>query len=167
VTNRDNSGVSGVDYIGVGVGGIILGDSGQVLLSQRGPKARNRVGQWENPGGTIEFGEEFDTAIVREISEELGIEVRVEGVLRVVNHIIPDESQHWVAPTFVCRHVAGTPVIREPDKCTAIGWFDLSDLPEPLAEISHGDLMLWRQVCEGSATLHPVDWCRSDASRGQ
>ncbi len=150
----------GIDYIGVGVGAIIVNDLGQVLLSQRGPKARNRVGQWENPGGSLEFGEEFDEAIVREIREELGIDVRVEGVLRVVNHIIAVERQHWVAPTFVVRHVGGTPRITEPDKCSAIGWFDLDDLPEPLAEISAADLDYCRRVIDSGGVLQPAEWCR-------
>ena len=157
------TGVPGKDYVGVGVGGIILNDAGQVLLARRGPMARNRVGQWENPGGAIGFGEEFDGAIVREIREELGIDVRVEGLLRIVNHIIPGDAQHWVSPTLVCRYSghAVSPCIREPDKCSEIGWFELDSLPEPLAEISSADLAYLRQFRREGIALQPVEWCRA------
>ncbi|CQR59669.1 Hypothetical Protein sle_02070 [Streptomyces leeuwenhoekii] len=46
------------------------------------------------------------------------------------------ERQHWVAVTFLARHTAGSPDIREPEKCSAIGWFDLNALPEPLSQIT-------------------------------
>jgi 8-oxo-dGTP diphosphatase len=152
----------GTEHIGVGVGGVILGADGRVLLSRRGPKARNRIGQWENPGGSLEFGEEFDEALVREIREELCIEVRVEGVLRIVNHIIPADRQHWVSPTLVCRHVSGVPRIMEPDKCSAVEWFSLDALPEPLAAISAADLAYLRHLRQTGRSLLPVEWTRSE-----
>jgi hypothetical protein len=47
----------------------------------------------------------------------------------VVDHILPDEHQHWVSPTFICRIIGGSPSILEPTKCEAIGWFLISDIP--------------------------------------
>src|SRR3989338_1504680 len=49
--------VAGVDYIGVGVGVLIVNDKNETLLMKRGPKCRNLVGYWNRPGGTMEFGE--------------------------------------------------------------------------------------------------------------
>jgi len=51
-------------------------------------------------------------------------------LLDVVDHIIPAEKQHWTSPTFICTVKSGTPVIREPHKCEAIGWFGLDRIPE-------------------------------------
>jgi len=150
---------AGRDHIGVAVGGIILGSDGRVLLAQRGPKARNQRGQWENPGGALEFGERFEEAIIREMREELSIEVVVEGLLRIVNHILPDDGQHWVSPTLVCRYVSGTPTIREPEKCSAVGWFPLDRLPEPMTAISRTDLLCYRRLMESGRRLLPVHWC--------
>ena len=157
-------GSPGRHYIGVGVGGIILGADGRVLLAQRGPGARNQRGQWENPGGALEFGERFEDALVREIREELDIEVVVEGLLRVVNHILPEDRQHWVSPTFVCRHVRGTPRIREPEKCSAVEWFALDRLPEPMTAISRADLTCYRRLIAGGGGVLPVEWCRAVVS---
>jgi mutator protein MutT len=120
----------GIDYIGVGCGGVILNHERQVFLARRGPEARNERHKWEFPGGSVEFGELLEEALVREVMEEYGFEIEVEGLLDVVNHIIPLEKQHWVSPTFLCRYKTGTPRIREPHKCEAIGWFPVDRIPE-------------------------------------
>jgi mutator protein MutT len=120
----------GVDYIGVGVGAVIRDHDGKCFLARRGKEARNESGKWEFPGGGVEFGERLEDALIREIREEYGFEVTVLRLLDVVNHLIPDENQHWVSPTFLCGHKGGTPRILEPHKCDEIGWFALNEIPE-------------------------------------
>lgn len=123
------NGKRGRDYIGVGVGAVILNDKDQVFLARRGEKANNERGLWECPGGSVEFGETLATALRREMREEYGVEIEVGELLDVVDHILPAEGQHWVSPSFLCRIVAGTPQICEPEKCSQIGWFSLDSLP--------------------------------------
>ena len=130
----------GVDFIGVGVGAIIVDEAGRVFLARRGPKANNERGLWEFPGGSVEFGERLAEALRREISEEYGIEIEVAELLDVVDHILPDEGQHWVSPTYLCRIVSGTPTIREPEKCTEIGWFAPEAVPAGLTQITRDNL---------------------------
>lgn len=120
----------GIDYIGVGVGAVIFDSRGRVFLAKRGREARNESGKWEFPGGGVEYGETLEHAIAREVREEYGIEIEVLGLLDVVNHLIPEERQHWVSPTFLCRIASGTPGIREPHKCDQIGWFAIDEIPE-------------------------------------
>ncbi len=122
----------GFDYIGVGVGAVILNSEGSVFLAKRGPEAGNERHKWEFPGGGVEFGERLEDAVTREVMEEYGFEIKVESLIDVVNHILPDEKQHWVSPTFLCRYKSGTPTIREPHKCEEIGWFSLDEIPEDL-----------------------------------
>jgi len=124
----------GVDHIGVGVGAVIFNDSGEVFLAKRGHEARNEKHRWEFPGGSVEFGETLEHALQREMNEEFGIQIEVIRLLDVVDHILTNEKQHWVSPTYLCRHRSGTPVIREPHKCEAIGWFGLDSIPD--AELS-------------------------------
>lgn len=130
----------GVDYIGVGVGAIIVDEQGRLFLARRGPKAKNERGLWEFPGGSVEVGERLADALRREIREEYGVEIEVGELLDVVDHILPDEGQHWVSPTFICRIASGEPVIREPEKCSAIGWFAPGQVPEALTAISRENL---------------------------
>ena len=141
--DRDAS-TSGLTRIRVGVGAMVFNDSGEVFLARRGPQARNERNTWEFPGGTVEIGERLDAAIQREFLEEFGMQIAITRLMHVVDHILPDEQQHWIAPTFLARHTAGAPEIREPDKCTAIGWFSLAALPAPLSMVSQEDLRIYR-----------------------
>ncbi len=133
----------GVDYIGVGVGAIIVNTRGEVFLARRGPLAKNERGLWEFPGGSVEFGETLADALRREIREEYGLDIEVGALLDVVDHILPAEGQHWVSPTYLCKPgkgAAAQPRILEPGKCTAIGWFAPDQVPEELTVISRHNL---------------------------
>ena len=134
----------GVDYIGVGVGALIVDETGRLFLAKRGPKARNERGLWEFPGGSVEFGERLQDALIREMEEEYGIIIRIESLFTVTDHLLPDEGQHWVSPSYLCRVVSGTPIIREPDKCSAIGWFAVDEIPSELSLVSQHDLAIYR-----------------------
>lgn len=127
---------AGIDYIGVGVGAMVFNDKGEVFLSQRGHQAKNERGTWEFPGGKVEFGETLANAVKREFQEEYGMDIELVELLAIDDHILPDEGQHWVSPTYVARHIGGTPTIQEPEKCSAIGWFAIDELPQPLSLIT-------------------------------
>lgn len=128
----------GIDYIDVGVGAVIRNNEGNYFLALRGKGARNEAGKWEFPGGSVEFGEGLEHAVTREVREEYGFEIEVLELLGVVNHIIPDEGQHWVSPTFLCRVTSGVPSILEPHKCDDIGWFRLEDIPAEQLSLASG-----------------------------
>jgi mutator protein MutT len=127
----------GIDYIGVGVGAVIVDGQGRLFLARRGPKAKNERGLWEFPGGSVEFGEKLAEALQREMREEYGIEIAVGELLDVVDHILVEEKQHWVSPSFLCTITSGEPTIREPEKCSEIGWFFPAEMPDDLTQITH------------------------------
>lgn len=127
---------AGVDYVGVGVGAMVFNEAGQVFLSQRGPESRNERGTWEFPGGKVEWGDTLAATIRREFVEEYGMEIELLELLAIDDHILPEEGQHWVSPTYLAKHSGGVPSIREPDKCSAIGWYTLDNLPDPLSKIT-------------------------------
>ena len=126
----------GKDYVGVGVGAIVLNDEGQVFLSQRGEKATNERGTWEFPGGKVDFGETLHGTLIREFMEEYDMTIKIIELLSVDDHILEDEGQHWVSPTYIAQSIGEAPQILEPHKCSAIGWFDLDNLPTPLSLIT-------------------------------
>ncbi|MFC7589444.1 NUDIX domain-containing protein [Nonomuraea antimicrobica] len=125
----------GFDYVGVGVGAVIFGRGNRVFLARRGPRARNEPDTWEFPGGEVELGEPLEDAIRREFREEYGMEIELTDALGAFDHFLPG-AEHWVSITYCGRHVRGEPVIREPEKCAEIGWFEPQDLPERLSEIT-------------------------------
>jgi hypothetical protein len=66
-------------------------------------------------------------------------------LIDLVDHILPEEGQHWVSPTYLCRIVRGEPQIREPEKCAAIGWFALDEVPAALSLITRENLANYRR----------------------
>jgi 8-oxo-dGTP diphosphatase len=93
---------------------------GRVLAARRTtpPEAR---GLWEFPGGKVEPGEDPDRAIVREIAEELGCEIRVVGELDGVQHI----KDGYTLRVAVAELVAGEPIPHEHD---AVRWLAADQL---------------------------------------
>jgi len=146
----------GVDYIGVGVGAIIVDKSGKLFMARRGPLAKNERGLWEFPGGSVEFGERLADALRREIQEEYGMQIEVGPLLDVVDHLLPEEGQHWVSPTYICTlskdGPEAEPSIMEPGKCTEIGWFETDSTPENLTAISRHNLAHYREMLNKGET---------------
>ncbi|MCP4219092.1 MAG: NUDIX domain-containing protein, partial [bacterium] len=113
----------------VGVGAVIVNDQNETLLLLR--KKSPEKGCWDLPGGRVELGETIEAAILREIKEELGVDVKIIKLLRVTNHILEEENTHWVAPAFLSRIVSqGEPENLEPHSHEAVQWFPLDALPE-------------------------------------
>jgi 8-oxo-dGTP diphosphatase len=135
------------------------------FLAQRGPAARNEAGTWEFPGGSLEFGERLEDSIVREFREEYGMLIEVFGLLGLFDHLLPAEKQHWVSATYLARHVSGEPVILEPDKCVAIGWFGIDALPTPLSQITSDNVARYR--ADGDRWQDFRDWVNGDDQRYQ
>ena len=140
---------AGKDYVGVGVGAIVLNAEGQLFLSRRGTQATNERGSWEFPGGKVDFGETLHGTLKREFMEEYGMTIEILELLSVDDHILAAEGQHWVSPTFIARSIGAEPQILEPHKCSAIGWFALDDLPQPLSLITRYNLRDYRQRVKG------------------
>ncbi len=137
--------VPGIDFIGVGVGAIVVDDRGRLFLSQRGAAASNERGAWEFPGGKVDFGETLRDALKREFSEEYGMTIEILELLSVDDHILPAEGQHWVSPTFIARSIGAAPRILERHKCSAIGYFSIDALPQPLSLITQYNLRDYRK----------------------
>jgi len=136
----------GIDYIGIGTGALIFNDEGKVFISKRGKKSRNEPGKWDFPGGAVEFGERCEDAIIREIKEEFNMDIKIVELLEVVNHIIPNENQHWVSPSYIARHISGNPKIMEPDKTDEIKWINLSDINiDSLSNSSRSNLIEYKK----------------------
>jgi 8-oxo-dGTP diphosphatase len=136
----------GIDYIGVGVGAAIFNEEGKLFITKRGSKAKNERGKWEIPGGSVDFGETCEQALKREMKEENDIEIEVIELLGFFDHIIREEGQHWVSPTYICRIVAGEPKILEPGKCDEIGWFTIEEAERlPLSLITQHDIGLLKK----------------------
>jgi ADP-ribose pyrophosphatase len=122
----------GKDFIGVGVGALILNDKNEFLMVLRSETSRVEPGTWMIPGGGVDFGEKLEDAVKREVKEEIGVDIELGEMVNTINHIFPE--QHWVSSTFKAKIVSGDPRIIEPHKHDDIRWFSFNDLPENLSK---------------------------------
>lgn len=87
----------------------IIEHEGKYLATQRG--YGDYKGQWEYPGGKIEPGEACEEALIREIREELCMEIVPERWLCTTEHDYP--TFHLTMHCYLCRIAEGTPQLTE------------------------------------------------------
>lgn len=74
---------------GLAVGAFINNGKGCYLLIQRSQKSNHFADCWETPGGKMEYGEPFDLALMREVKEETGLTISLDGVAGVSEFELP------------------------------------------------------------------------------
>lgn len=89
---------------------IIVDEHGKVLVTQRGIQMKMPL-KWEFPGGKIEVGETAAACLIREIYEELQVQIEIVAELPVNEHRYPDFSIRLMP--FVCRIINGTILLKE------------------------------------------------------
>lgn len=91
---------------------LLIDSENRVLLAQR-PSGKPLPGLWEFPGGKIDADELPEIALVRELKEELGVDVKPECLtpLTFSSHAYPDF--HLLMLVFACHRWQGVPYPRE------------------------------------------------------
>jgi 8-oxo-dGTP diphosphatase len=124
------------------VAAVIRDAQGRVLLTQR-PEGRHMGGLWEFPGGKIDDGEAPGEALVRELGEELGIEIVVQGPLTFAVHEEP--GLRILLLFYGARIVRGEPRGHEGQ---AVEWVETAELHSFPAPPADADLI--RRLAESS-----------------
>jgi 8-oxo-dGTP diphosphatase len=114
----------------------LLNEEGKVLLAKR-PPGRPLAGLWEFPGGKVDPGEDPETALIRELMEELGIEIaRADLVpLTFASHAYPEF--HLLMPLYLCKRWEGDIAAQENQellwvKPDELRLYDMPPADEPL-----------------------------------
>jgi 8-oxo-dGTP diphosphatase len=111
----------------------LIDPDGRVLIAQR-PEGKQLAGLWEFPGGKVEPGERPEQALIRELKEELGIDVTEACLAPFVFASHAYESFHLLMPLYLCRRWSGVVVKHEH---AALAWVKpnrLGDYPMPPAD---------------------------------
>jgi 8-oxo-dGTP diphosphatase len=111
----------------------LIDADGRVLLAQR-PPGRIMAGLWEFPGGKINPGETPESALIRELAEELGIDVAASCLapFTFASYSYPDF--HLLMPLYVCRKWSGIPIAREGQRLAWVWPARLAEYPMPPAD---------------------------------
>lgn len=105
----------------------------RVLLARR-PEGRHMAGLWEFPGGKVKAGETPQEAIIRELKEELGIDVQKPCLAPLTFASHDYEEFHLLMPLFICRRWQG---LAQPLEGQQLAWVEkhrLRDYPMPPAD---------------------------------
>jgi 8-oxo-dGTP diphosphatase len=112
----------------------LIDPDGRVLIAQR-PAGRPMAGLWEFPGGKVEKGERPEETLIRELKEELAIDVTEPCLapLTFASHTYPEF--HLLMPLFVCRRWQGTPRPLEGQELKWVRPNQLREFPMPPADL--------------------------------
>src|ERR1035437_4299605 len=113
------------------VSAALIFHKGKLLITQRRADA-HLGGLWEFPGGKREPNETFEQCLVRELDEELGIEVEVGELFEDISHAYAEKTVH--PKFFVCKLISGKPQTLD---CAAFKWVgkaELADFEFPAAD---------------------------------
>ena len=106
------------------VAAALIDPDGRVLIAER-PPGKAMAGLWEFPGGKIERAETPETALIRELDEELGITVKPACLAPFTFASHGYQQFHLLMPLYLCRRWEGTP---KPREHSAIKWVRPRDL---------------------------------------
>ena len=107
---------------------------GRVLIGKR-PAGKALAGLWEFPGGKVEAHERPEAALIRELKEELAIDVEQSCLapLTFVSHAY--EDFHLLMPLYVCRRWKGIVTATEAQELQWVKPLKLRDYPMPPADL--------------------------------
>jgi len=106
---------------------------GRVLIAER-PEGKAMAGLWEFPGGKVGAGETPETALIRELKEELGIDVHDTCLAPLTFASHAYEHFHLLMPLYVCRVWKGIVTPREGQRLRWVKPAALYDIPMPPAD---------------------------------
>jgi len=102
--------------------------NGQVLLSLRGNEPNK--GKWGIPGGVVEVGEKIEEALIREVKEETGVDVKPLKRVAIFDSIRRDAEgkvqYHYILFEYLCEYVSGE--LRRGDDALDVKWVKISEL---------------------------------------
>lgn len=131
----------------VAVYGLLERDEKVLLLERKNTIYMN--GMYSLPAGRVEPGETMTQAVIREIKEEVGLNVAAESLRPV--HLAHRVQDSYVDVFFTAKDWQGEPVNMEPDKCGDVSWHAKDRLPEntiPFIGLVIGHIALGRAFSE-------------------
>ncbi|MGE4062272.1 MAG: (deoxy)nucleoside triphosphate pyrophosphohydrolase [Rhodospirillaceae bacterium] len=112
----------------------LLDADNRILLTQR-PEGKPLAGLWEFPGGKVHEGETPEAALIRELHEELGIDIRASCLAPLTFASHSYEKFHLLMPLYVCRQWRGHLCAKEGQAMAWVRAPRLREYPMPPADV--------------------------------
>jgi 8-oxo-dGTP diphosphatase len=132
----------------VGVGALIIKGT-RILLVERGTQPLK--GYWSIPGGLVEVGERLNDAIIREVREETGLDVKPIKVIEIFERILRDPQAvpeyHYVLIDYLCKVTGGE--LKAADDAAGVEWVARKDLAK--RKVTEGTLEVIERAFEAVA----------------
>ena len=126
--------ITGADRPVVLVSAVALLDADERVLLAKRPEGKEVTGLWEFPGGKVDPGETPEAALIRELREELGIDVTGNCLAPFTFASHAYEAFHLLMPLYICRVWDGTVTPLEGQEIKWVRANRLADYPMPPAD---------------------------------
>lgn len=109
-------------FMNVIVGGVIEKDGKYILVQEAKKKC---YGKWNLPAGHLEFNESLEQGAIREIKEETGCDVKLDGVCYIANRLLEDDLGMIII--FNAR-IVNEDIKFNKDEILDVKWFDYDEI---------------------------------------
>lgn len=128
-------------YVIAGTPIIITDSEGRILLGKRTKEAIFYSGLWGLPGGLIEYGEKIENTAIREIKEELDVEIKVIKNTKPYESL-PDKNCHFhtIGIPVYAKIIKGTP--KPKDETSEVKWFKPNEIKKINLAYNHKEILI-------------------------
>ena len=130
----------------------IIKDKDKILATKR--SYGEFKGGWEFPGGKIEEGEDKKTALIREIKEETGCDVKLDGVCYVANRILEDDL--LVMIVFNAKLINEN-IEFDKEEILDVKWFDYDEIVNKMESMLRGNYVRTAVINQNNNLVAPID----------
>lgn len=114
----------------IGTGVVVFNKKGQILMGKRTYKPLG----YSLPGGHLEFGETLEQCAIREVKEEVGIDIKQIEIITFGENLFLEKDYHSIS-IFIFSTIKEGEIVKnmEPHKCDGWSWFNIEELPKQLS----------------------------------
>jgi len=118
-------------------------DTERYLLLKRSSKKDWGAGHWECVTGRLDQGEGFETALYREVREEVGLEIRPSFIIGTTHFYRGEERPEYeLVGVVYCCEVVGETAVRISQEHSEYRWVTLDDIPDLQKSTNHSEWWL-------------------------
>ena len=128
-------------FVFAGVPVIIQNSKNEILLGKRDSKSVYYPLYWGLPGGMVDYGEHLENAAVREVKEELGVDIQIIKRSDAIYENLPKPEckLHTIDIPFYAKIISGIP--KPKDETSEVKWFKPSEIKNMKLAYSHRDIL--------------------------